>query len=234
MDPKTRVWVLSGLIATLAAGVVLEIIHRKDDSPKKTAAAPIARSFAPVGGEKPSAGKKTAGVATSVAPTAVAPKRATVAPPAKKHSGPDEYAASPPAPREQTGARDGANATSGESVQTRTVPSREPLSAEVMIQNAQAALARGDLISPPEENALYWSRRARRINPQNQPAVAIEETILLGSIQLIEADRRAGRYDRALKRLSIMQTLYPDRPELARLLSAIQQEQSSRHQYVPH
>jgi hypothetical protein len=234
MSSKAKVWVLSGLVATLAAAVIWKIIDRRVDPAKRPAAVASARLPIPQGSEKPSAGIKGISVATHSASTARGSKTVTAPPAAEQQSGPDEYAASPAAPGRQTGGEGGdtANSTSRESIQTQPFPSREPLPGEVIIQNAEAALARGNLISPPDDNALYWARRAQRINPQNQPAIQIEEAILLGSIQVIQADQKAGRYDSALKRLTIMQTLYPNRRELSRLRSAIQQEQSRRQQYV--
>jgi hypothetical protein len=110
---------------------------------------------------------------------------------------------------------------------------KAPLSVDAMVQNAQAALAAGNPISPPDNSALYWARRARRINPQNHAAIQIEETILFGSIQLIQADRKAGRYERALGRLDTVQALYPDHRELAQLRSEILEEQSRRQRYAP-
>jgi hypothetical protein len=100
------------------------------------------------------------------------------------------------------------------------------LTPEGMLEKAQAALARGDYVSPPDNNALYWARRARRMNPQYQPAIQIEETILFEVTQLIQSDRKAGRYDSALMRLDMMQKLYPNRTQLTQLRSTIQQEQS--------
>jgi hypothetical protein len=101
-----------------------------------------------------------------------------------------------------------------------------PLTAEMMLEKAQAALARGDYVSTPDNNALYWARRARRMNPQYQPAIQIEETIFFEVTQLIQSDRKAGRYDSALMRLDMMQKLYPNRTQLTQLRSTIQQEKS--------
>lgn len=106
-------------------------------------------------------------------------------------------------------------------------------SVEEMVQNAQTALARGNLISPRDASALYWARRARQVDPQNRVAIQIEDMILVGSIRVIEADRRAGRYDNALRNLDMLQSLYPNRrDDLGQLRSAIVNDQR-RSAYAP-
>jgi hypothetical protein len=104
-----------------------------------------------------------------------------------------------------------------------------PLSADGMMQNAQTALARGNLISPADDSALYWARRVQEVQPQNQTAIQIEDMILVGSIRLIEAEEKASRYENASRRLDALQALYPSRRDLfARMRSEIKKAQSGK------
>jgi hypothetical protein len=103
-----------------------------------------------------------------------------------------------------------------------------PLSADGMMQNAQAALARGNLISPADDSALYWARRVQEVQPQNQTAIRIEDMILVGSIRLIQAEEKASRYENASRRLDALQALYPSRRDLlARMRSELKAAQSA-------
>jgi hypothetical protein len=103
-----------------------------------------------------------------------------------------------------------------------------PLSADGMMQNAQAALARGNLISPADDSALYWARRVQEVQPQNQTAIRIEDMILVGSIRLIQAEEKASRYENASRRLDALQALYPSRRDLlGRMRSELKAAQSA-------
>ena len=96
------------------------------------------------------------------------------------------------------------------------------------MQNAQTALARGNLISPADDSALYWARRVQEVQPQNQTAIRIEDMILVGSIRLIEAEEKASRFENASRRLDALQALYPSRRDLfARMRSEIKKAQST-------
>lgn len=106
------------------------------------------------------------------------------------------------------------------------IPNKGPLPLDLIIANAQAALANGQLITPTDNSALYWARRARRLDPSNETATRIENTILLGGIHLVQLDRKAGSYQRALDRLTTLQRLYPNRLDLAQLRSAILVDES--------
>jgi hypothetical protein len=97
-----------------------------------------------------------------------------------------------------------------------------------MMQNAQTALARGNLISPADDSALYWARRVQEVQPQNQTAIQIEAMILAGSIRLIEAEEKASRYENASRRLDALQALYPSRRDLfVRMRSDLRKAQSA-------
>ncbi len=216
MNPKTRVAVLGGLVVILAGGVTWEITHH-EDAPSK---GPAAVASAHV--------KSESRVATAAPPPRTKPSPRVPAGDdglstyggggvggGGRNIDDDAQAASAPPPAASAAPADGSPGSSGG-------PYTDPLPVTQLVKNAQAALVRGDLISPTDNSALYWARRARRVNPQNTAAIQIEETILLGSIQLIQADRKAGRYNSALQRLDTMQTLFPDRVELWRLRSDIE------------
>jgi hypothetical protein len=103
-----------------------------------------------------------------------------------------------------------------------------PLPIEVIIANAQAALANKQLITPEDNSALYWARRARRLDPTNETATKIENAIFQVTMNIIQQDRKAGRYQSALDRVAILQHLYPNRPDLVQLQSVIQTDERNR------
>lgn len=220
MNPNTRVAVLVVLVVILAGGVTWEITHHKDAPSKGPAAVASAHR------------ESESQVATAAPPPRSKPSPRVPAGDDGLSTGggggvggggggrnrdDDAQAASAPPPAASAAPADGSPGGSGG-------PYTDPLPVAQLVKNAQAALVRGDLISPEDNSALYWARRARRVNPQNTAAIQIEETILLGSIRLIQADRKAGRYNSALQRLDTMQTLFPDRVELWRLRSDIEGE----------
>jgi hypothetical protein len=111
-------------------------------------------------------------------------------------------------------------------VGTPPTPNKGPLPLDVIVSNAQAALANGQLITPSDNSALYWARRARRLDPSNETAIRIENAVFLGGIHLVQQDRKAGRYQSALDRVAILQSLYPNGPDLTELRSVILADES--------
>lgn len=101
---------------------------------------------------------------------------------------------------------------------------------EVFMQNARTSLAHGNLISPQNDNALYWVRRAKQISPQDVAAIQIENMILTEGVRIVERQHKAQNYDSALRLLASLESLYPDHAELRRLKLKIWIEQE-QHQY---
>jgi hypothetical protein len=262
VNAKTKIWVLAALVAVLAAGVIWQTIRSKDELPPKDGAVASVKAPSAVG--KPTAGVLNSPPAISApgAPSASLPPSASPplnsgplpkSSPPPKTKGSDQYALSR-SPSKPSGSGGDANSP-GDYGQTggggpgatgsqggggvasapdgQSMNDRGP-SVEEMVQNAQTALARGNLISPRDESALYWARRARQVDPQNRVAIQIEDMILVGSIRVIEADRKAGRYENALRNLDMLQSLYPNRrDDLGQLRSAIANEQR-RSANAPH
>jgi len=112
-------------------------------------------------------------------------------------------------------------------------PSR-PTPAEVYVEKAQAALARGHLIYPEDDSAIYWARRAELLNPQNGTAILIEQLILTQSVQIIQNERKAKRYNAARSQLAVLESLYPNRADLERLRSTLTSEQHQEEQNARH
>jgi hypothetical protein len=247
-------WVLAALVAVLAAAVIWQTIHGKNELSPKPAA--VASSSLPSAVGKPEAGILILPPAVKPAPMAAAP----IAVPAPKRSESDENAVPPPPGKAsgiggdanppsdhgktevagggpgETASQGGGRGVAGSAPDKPSINERthEPqLSADQMVQNAQTALARGNLISPRNDSALYWVRRARQADPQNRVAIQIEDMILVVSIRVIEADRKGGRYENALRNLDMLQSLYPNRrDDLGQLRSAIVNEQQ-RSAYAP-
>jgi hypothetical protein len=106
----------------------------------------------------------------------------------------------------------------------------KPVPMEVFMENARTALASGRLISPENDNALYWVRRAKQISPQDVAAIQIEAMILTEGVHIVERQQKAQNYDVALRLLASLQSLYPDHAELQRLRLKIYIDQE-QHQY---
>lgn len=106
--------------------------------------------------------------------------------------------------------------------------------AEVYVEKAQAALARGHLIYPEDDSAIYWARRAKLLNPQNGTAILIEQLILTQSVQIIQNERKAKRYNAARSQLVVLESLYPNRADLERLRSTLTSEQRQEEQNARH
>jgi hypothetical protein len=114
----------------------------------------------------------------------------------------------------------------------RVTPPRQPqpVPMEVFMQNARTALAAGHLISPQNDNALYWVRRAKKISPQDVAANQIEDMILTEGVRIVERHQKARNFDSALRLLASLQSLYPGHAELGRLRLKIYIDQE-QHQY---
>lgn len=258
MNAKTKMWVLAALVTALATAVIWQIVHGKDELSPKPAAVASSRLPSAVG--KPGAGVPISSPRAAAAPTGAAPSFTPSATPLPSSSGSDEIPSSrPPSSslpgtsgsgrdakvRSDYGKTGGGGGVSDSASQggggggvVGSAPDGQSMKApgpsvDEMVQNAQTALARGNLITPPDNSALYWARRARQVEPQNRVAIQIEDMILVGSIRVVEADRRAGRYDNALRNLDMLQSLYPNRrDELGQLRSVIVNEQR-RSAYAP-
>jgi hypothetical protein len=246
VSAKTKMWVLAVLVTALAAAVIWQIVHGKNELLPKPA--DVASARVPTS----AVGKPAAGVPTSPPPVVSRPLNippSAIPPQSSRRS--DEIASSrrPSSTLPETGGSEGdANSlrdngkTGGEVPDSsahgggggglegptpdgQSMNNRGP-SVDEMVQNAQTALARGNLISPRDGSALYWVRRVQQVDPQNRVAIQIEDMILVGSIRVIEADRRAGRYDGALRNLDMLQSLYPNRrDDLGQLRSSIVNDQ---------
>jgi hypothetical protein len=104
----------------------------------------------------------------------------------------------------------------------------QPVPMEVFMQNARTALASGHLISPQNDNALYWVRRARQISPQDAAAVQIEDMILHQGVRIVQNQEKAQNYDAALNLLSSLESLFPNHSDLRKLRIQIWTEQAQR------
>jgi hypothetical protein len=113
-------------------------------------------------------------------------------------------------------------------------PQPQPVPMEVFMQNARTALASGHLISPENDNALYWVRRAKQISPQDVAAIQIEDMILNEGVRIVQRQQKAQNYDAALGLLATLQSLYPDHAELQRLRLKIYIEQEQQQYQKSH
>ncbi len=109
-----------------------------------------------------------------------------------------------------------------------------PTPAEIYVEKARAALVKGHLLYPEDDSALYWARRAKMLNPQNGTAIQIEQLILDQSVQAIQNDRKAKKYNAARTQLAILESLFPNRADLERLRYTILSEQRQEDQKNAH
>ena len=107
-------------------------------------------------------------------------------------------------------------------------PPPQPLPIEGFMQNARTALAEGNLISPENNNALYWVRRAKEINPHDTAAIQIEQMILAHGILIVQREQKAKNYAGALALLAPLESLYPNNSDLRKLRTSIWDEQQSQ------
>jgi hypothetical protein len=112
-----------------------------------------------------------------------------------------------------------------------TAPEDEPAEAAVysgpnvdeLVSKAKAAMARGDLTEPSQDNALKWAREARVYG--SGEGASIENQIYAELLNSVEESRKAADYATALQKIDRMILLFPNRNSLPTLKAAIRKEQ---------
>lgn len=92
-----------------------------------------------------------------------------------------------------------------------------------LVSKAKAAMARGDLTEPSQDNALKWAREARVYG--SGEGASVENQIYAELLNSVEDSRKATDYATALQKLDQMILLFPNRNSLPTLRAAIRKEQ---------
>jgi hypothetical protein len=83
------------------------------------------------------------------------------------------------------------------------------------MQKSEEAFQQLKFVEPAEGSALSFARRARELDPQSPDPPAMEERILEMMLRETAVARRNLRYDEALNQVARLESLFPNRPEVA-------------------
>lgn len=96
--------------------------------------------------------------------------------------------------------------------------------ADELVDRAHIALAKGNLISPPNDNAVYWSREAQRAGRPS--ARGIQEQVYSNLMAQVTEYRDAGKNAEALDLIEQMIRVFPNHSALPAIRDAIRKEHS--------
>jgi TonB family protein len=101
------------------------------------------------------------------------------------------------------------------------------------LTNGYAAMREGRLVVPDGNNAVYFARQAKQIDPTNAQAAQIEHVALLVGVQTTQSLVRSGRLQDAQIMYQGLASYFPNQPQVAALAQQIQSAQAPAQAPVP-
>lgn len=96
--------------------------------------------------------------------------------------------------------------------------------------NATTALSASRFLDPPEDNALFWARKAKSLG--DPEALQIEQRVFEIQMSSLNEARSVHDYPRAQSQALLLARNFPEHTELQQMQSAIQQEQQQYAQQL--